>query len=393
MLAFYGWTDILLTNLVNTKINCFADENADLFVLNLDRVSRKFVGEIEKKGVFKNVFWITRPAFHKDIGPLTFPQKVIKLFFGERYYRCYKAQLEQYCGNQSYDILFTGAFWSETLFLFRYFRRNQPNIRIHIVEEGTTNYSSPPGWQYQCMPTTKGREKLMRCIYYPFTWKKARASVSKMHLYSTEITRNDTTIAAEKLPPIDKANPICLDLLLRVESDSDASEYDKRSIYFISGSIIDGYENTFDETYRIIDSILQVAPKEKLLIKAHPAQASGTQSFAAQYEPEVYVDRRSFVFESIICEKDLSNKLFIARNSSVPLLMKTQLGKSNSAIYTYKLYDFYSKKGESTMDVTSKDMLTLYSPEKFCAPNTLEELEVQLKHWLSNGKFISASLQ
>lgn len=214
-----------------------------------------------------------------------------------------------------------------------------------------------------------------------------------MYLYSTEITRNDTTVEVVKLPPVDKANPICFELLLRTGLDSDASEYDKRSVYFICGPIIEGYESTFDETYRIIDLILRVTPKKELIIRPHPAQASGIQSFAAQYEPEVFVDRRRLVFESMVCDKDLSNKLFIARNSSTPLLMKIKFGKSNSAIYTYKLYDFYSKNGEPTMDVTSKDMLTLYSPEKFCVPNTLEELEVQLRYWLSNGKFIPASLQ
>ena len=31
MLAFYGWTDHLLLNLLNTKLNVFPHEDADLF--------------------------------------------------------------------------------------------------------------------------------------------------------------------------------------------------------------------------------------------------------------------------------------------------------------------------------------------------------------------------
>lgn len=389
MLAFYGWTDTLLLNSLNTKISCFADEPADLFVLDLSRVSRELVCEIEKSGAFENVFWITRPAFHKDIGPLTFREKVIKLFSGERYYRCYKKQLSEYCCGKSYSALFTGAFWSETLFLFRFFRKSNPDIKVNIVEEGTTNYSSPAGWQFKCMPTSKLRERMMRCIYFPFTWRRARSRVAGIYLYSTEITRNDTDIKAVKLPVIDKKNAICYSALLSMAKDVDISEYERRSVYFISNPIINGYENSFDETYKVIDAILSIIPKGHLIIKAHPAQQALNEQFAKQYEPEVFVDRRGFAFEAAIADLDLSSKVIIARNSSVPLSIRTRLNKEPCAIYTYKLYDFCQRNGEPNMDITANDMLVLYSSEKFCAPDSFGELEKQLENWVSEVKFIS----
>lgn len=386
MLAFYGWTDTLLLNLVNTKTSYFVDEKADLFILDLPRVSRSLVDGIEKSGIFEHIFWIKRPPFHKDKGPLTFAEKVTKLFSGERYYRCYKEQLDRYCGNESYSILFTGAFWSETLFLYRYFRKKQPDIRIDIVEEGTANYISPPGWQFKCMPTAKFRQTLMRCIYFPITWSRARRAADGIYLYSTEIARNDTDIKAKRLPAIDSDNHSCFKILSGMADCIDIFEYQKRDVYFIAGPIISGYEDSFDRTYEIIDAILENIDGERLAVKAHPSQAQ-IQDFAQHYPNELFVDRRNFAFEAAVAKIELGDKLLIARNSSVLMSIKTRLDKCPCVIYIYRLYDFYSKNGEPTMDGTSRDMLKLYSPQRFCAPNSIDELKRQIKHWMLTGEF------
>ena len=55
MIAFYTWTDTLLMNAMRVKESSFPDEEANLFVLMLDRVSGELLDAIEESGLFSRV--------------------------------------------------------------------------------------------------------------------------------------------------------------------------------------------------------------------------------------------------------------------------------------------------------------------------------------------------
>ena len=373
MLAFYGWTDKLLLNLLNTKINCFPAEQADLFVFDLPRVSRSLVKSIEATGAFQNVFWLQERKIRKRHG-LGIPfEKLEKLLSGQRQYAFYQEQLRKCCGDTHYSMLFTGAFWSNTLFLFRYFRVVNPNVKISIVEEGTANYNSPKGWQFRCMPTRRLREPLMRLFYFPLTWLWARRAVKQIFLYTLDTIRSDEKIPAVPLPPVDKRNPVCQSVLYGAVEGIDAGEYQSRHVYFLSGPIVPGYEDTFQRTYEIIQKICDCVSEEEVLIKVHPDSVD-QPCFTQWDDSRVFVDKRRFLLEGVLSQIDLSEKCLVVRNSSVPMTVAFELLETPCIIFTYRLYESYQIHGERITDQTVRDFQACCPGLHIEVPNTLEDL-------------------
>lgn len=382
MLAFYGWTNRLLLNLLNTKLNVFPNEDADLFVLVLDRVSQRLVEEIKRTGAFKNIFFLYKPPFHKEIGPLSAVEKVVKLLSGERYYHSYRQQLQKQCGTTSYRMLLSGAFWSETLFLFRYFHRCNPRISISMVEEGTTNYSAQEGWQFHCLPVGKPKERLMRLVYFPLTWGRARRSVQKIYLYPMEIRMRqcDRSVPAEEIPMINERNPVCQRILRGIAETPELALYRERPVIYIGDPIIPGYQDTFDETNAHLDVILKAVGPERVVIKEHPSRVGG-EAFASNCEEEAFVDRSGALLDSILANLELENKLLITRNSSVPFSVKAQTGSEPYVIFTHHLYAYYKKYDDTVTDEAAMQLANICAEGKVLIPDTVEELGLALERW------------
>ncbi len=381
MLAFYGWTDHLLLNLLNTKLNVFPHEDADLFVLKLDRVSQKLLKEIEKTGAFRHIFFLYKPPFHKEKGPLSIGEKMTRLFSGERYYHSYQEQLRRQCGTASYRMLLSGAFWSETLFLFRYFRHYNPKIKISMVEEGTTNYSAPDGWQFHCLPTGRRMEKLMRLVYFLLTWSRARKSVEKIYLYPIEILMRqcDLSVPAEEIPEINGDNPICQRILQTVDVPPDLEPYRQHSVFFIGGALAPGYQDRFDETNHFLELMLNILGPADLAIKTHPS--SGGELLAKGLEDRAFVDRSGGSINSILVNLELEKKLLITRNSSVPFSIKAQTGAEPYIIFIHRLYAFYGKHGDPVTDEATQRLAQVCAKGKVFIPDTIEELCSALLCW------------
>lgn len=387
MLVFYGWTDTLLLNLVNTKESFFPKEDADLIVLDLPRVSHKLVRAIEKSGLFRQVIWLERPPFHKEKGPLTTMEKVKKLLSGEKYYRYYCHQLEKNCKNTSYRVLFTGAFWSETLFLYRYFRKKNLNLEISMVEEGTANYNSPPGWQFQCMPTQRFRERLMRLFYFPFTWQRARKHVRRTYLYSLDLRRSEQWLLATKLPEIGPNTPVCEMILKTTIENEDLSAYRDKPVYYFANPLVSGYEDNFAQTNELLHKIVECFPEGWLLFKPHPQTLAEGEDNWEQWIKEMYVEHRQINMDGVMSALELDKKLLISRNSSAPLTARIKFGKEPSILFTYRLYDCYRQKGEHITDEMVEDLKTFYPPEKLAVPDDMEKLQELIRRWVDTGSF------
>ena len=157
MMLFYGWTDLLLLNMAHTKLSFHENEQTDLYVLMLPRVSEQLVSLIEDSGIFNNVYKV-----HGKFAPLT-----------------------------KYDVLFTGAFWADSLVIFKY----MPGATINIVEEGTSHYNK------------KGR-----IYWYSIGWKrhyhrlkffniirKAKKAINKVYVYEPRLCNYKNTVQLPKL--------------------------------------------------------------------------------------------------------------------------------------------------------------------------------------------------
>lgn len=386
MLAFYGWTDRLLFNIMNLKNNVYPDEPADLFILLLERVSLELVERIRETKIFQNIFFLRLPQFHKD-GPRSMKEKIVHLMSGWRYDRCYREQLRQQGVNASYRIFFTGAFWSESLFVFRYLLHINRAIRIIMVEEGTTNYCASDGWQFRCMPTSRLRELLFRLFYFPLTWGLARRAVDGLYLYPDEILirQCDLNLEAWEMPVIDTENPLCFTILQELGEKPALELYRAHRVIYIGGPIVSGYEETFEETSALVQIAAEVFGKEEILFRGHPLHEQ-EESFIDVIKTNSTFDRGALFLDAVLANTDLGSKLLITRNSSVPFSVWAQTGICPYIVFTYRLYSTYLKTGEECLNNALLRMLEIYPRGRLLIPSTDKEFRAALRRWRVSGR-------
>ena len=101
---------------------------------------------------------------------------------------------------------------------------------------------------------------------------------------------------------------------------------------------------------------------------------------ARAFEKTAFVDRSGVLLDSILANLELEKKLLIARNSSVPFSLRSQIGAQPYVIFTYRLYAFYKKCGDEIMDKASEQLMSVYHAGKIFIPNTPDELILTLQH-------------
>lgn len=221
----------------------------------------------------------------------------------------------------------------------------------------------------------------MRLVYFLLTWGRARKSVEKIYLYPIEISMRqcDLGIPAEEIPEMNGDNPICQRILQTMDVPPDLEPYRQRSVFFIGGAIVPGYQDRFDETNRFLELMLNILEPEELVIKTHPGP--GGELLAKGLEDWVFVDRSGGSINSILVNLELEKKLLITRNSSVPFSIKAQTGAEPYIIFIHRLYVFYGKHGDPVTDKAAQRLAQVCTNGKVFIPDTMEELCSALLCW------------
>lgn len=366
-LAFYAWTDSLILNAVKVKLSNFPDYQADLFILELPRISRHLVRCLEKGGIFQNILWIKLPF--DDLPPIR--RKLSKIFLVHWYRTFYFSQLEQI--SKSYGTLFAGALWSETIMLFQYLRQYNPLIEIQIIEEGTANYYGIKAIT-RCDPLSPWRDKIIRRTRYIHVYEKAVRAITGMFLACPEgcLSKN-----RERLYPVlGHDSPAFRQLLSNCTAGLALEEYRSRRVIFFLQP-----EHGLDckKTLRLVQAAALAAGPENIIIRPHPDSGDMIWQLKKVLPPEVYLEMAQFPFEYVLYTMGWQNRILISRGSSCLFYPRYILGQEPTVIFTNRLYDC-GKKNVDAMPLLIEKLGEIYkTSERVLCPETIDEFKKLLK--------------
>jgi len=380
LMAFYAWTDTLILNMCNTKATYFSDKKATLFVLKMPRLSSELIESVKKYHVFDDIFEIELPLFELVKGkPLSLREKLDKLLAGRRLKNYYFGEYRKHVGDRKYTKLFTGAFWANTLFLYRYLSETNQDLNIELVEEGLANYNSSIVWDFKCLPTVKKTELLMRYMYFMRVWKRAKANTIRKYIYHPGFANTAHDMDIVQLPQI--SNGVCREILELSGKNIDMSEYNSRRVFFFAG--LELYEHYISRFMNILTSVQDVASAKDILLKIHPT----FKKLEINTCSDVFVDRRNYFFEAAVCSIDIEEKIFVVLHSTLPLMLKNTTQCEPVIIITYKLYNLAHEFEIEECKAFVTYIRELYiRPDKIYVPENLDELKAILLHHMVDVK-------
>lgn len=384
MVLFYAWTNVVLLNIVNTKETFFDNEDADLLVRCSPTLSPKLISDIESMGIFNNVYYIDMPKISKTRKILGKIPKIRMIGMKKPLRKFYVRYVQENLANKAYSKIITGGLWNDTLYLLQALYSQNPKIQIEFVEEGERSYEGIKGL---CKPIIGGNWKNKLVEYYNvglFLHKCKRNITNVLYLYRPDRYCGDHRLCLKELPKIDKvSNNPCFLLLDKMSDTLDNSillRYEKRPVIYIANYLVPKFESNYDMAYRIIDLLIKVFKQNQIMIKTHTSATEHRFNFAKQYESRIFIDRNAYLFEALYTKMDINNKIFIAKNSTTLLYPKQLFGQEPYLIFTYRLFEYYHEYGDEITDKYVSDLKKIYeNPEKIFIPNTMMELENQLR--------------
>ena len=367
-LAFYGWTDYLLLNLVSTKESHYPTEPADLFVFNLNRVSTELIDAIKESRVFENVYLIQPMHQSKLIG---FANKIKRLFSGNKYYRYYAQQMESFTGSTKYTIFFTGAFWSETLNIARYLFTANPEMEINFVEEGTASYLDTD-YLYRCMPRGGAREKIYRYMHYRDSYRRAKRQFKYVYLYEPKLKASSDNV--KRILPISEL--VTAERILRKVSDSvNIYPYSACKFFFFITPSRAGQKDVHEESLTILESIMDSIKRSDVLVMLHPDIVGAEAESCRHRSKEMHVIASTVLVEAVFSQVDMSEKVLVSTNSTALITPKLLFNKEPHIIMTHRLFKIHKIKDWKRNEAYLRQILMLYDGKKrVFAPCTIEEL-------------------
>ncbi len=366
-LAFYAWTDTLILNAVKVKVTYFLNYQADLFILELPRISRSLVEQLKKQEIFQEVLWI-KPPF--DDMPAC-RRKFSKAFLIHQYRTCYFTQLQQISRN--YGVLFAGALWSETIMLFQYLRQYNPQLVIYIIEEGTANYCGIRAIT-RCDPLNAWRDKVIRKTRYAGIYEKAVEAISGMFLACPEGCLNKE---GESIFPVSGHESLAFRRLISsCTAELMLEEYHSRHVIFF---LQPEYGLDWENTLRLIQAVVLAVGPKNIIIRPHPNSGNVIWQLNKILPSEVYVETVQFPFEYVLYTTGWQDKILISRGSSCLFYPRYICGQEPVVIFTNRLYDDRKKRADA-MPFLIDRLKEIYktSDDIFC-PETIADLKKYLK--------------
>jgi|GEM_PF-7012667 len=367
MLAFFGWTDLLLINHVNVKTSYYPSEKADLYVLKIPRVSMRLVDEIKKSSIFEAVYEIELLDWFDGKTKL---QKVMGLLRREYVFQHYNKQINAACGFKKYQHFFTGAFWAESLHLFRSFFQNNRNLQISLVEEGSVSFCEPKGLT-RCTAQRGYREKIIKYFHY-FPWFVfAEKRIEYLYLYCPEIMTEDIKQNIRRMPQICKSSVVG-GILKNIVSPIELMDYQKADyIFLVPFSANDENGESISLLREIVDG---VGSKSQVMVRLHPNIKHIKVCLYNTVGKTVATETASSNIEGILFMLDIENKVFIAKNSSLLAIPRTMYGKTPWIVMTHNLYKKQQSYGVADTDLFEQLSLLYGDSEKLYAPKNKEEM-------------------
>ena len=384
MVLFYAWTNVLLLNSVNAKVNFFGEEKADLLIRSNSTLSQNLLDTIKKNGFFRKIYFVDMPRINKKRGILGKIPKLRVLGIKKPMQQFYKRYIMENFTDEPYDKLITGGLWNDILYILPFLYQKNPGIEVEFLEEGERSYE---GIKSLCVPVVTDNWKRKLVEYYNVGWDKRKYQKNiknTIYLYRPERYEEDANLKLKKLPEISREqNNICFMLLDHISDKIDYSmllRYIKRPVIYFGNYLVPEQEANYDMAYRIIYMIIRKIGQGKLMIKPHTNVTDHRINFAKKYQGRVYIDRNVYLFESMYTKMELEHKIFIAKHSTVLSYAKQLFDKEPYLFFTYRLFDYYHEHGDDISDRYVMSLKRLYrNPEKIIVPNSMLEFENKLR--------------
>lgn len=386
MIAFYAVSNLAIINAVNTKMMYFEQEKADLYVRFVNGTPINLLGAVMKLGVFEHVYSISFPTINKKQGILGKIPYVRTLFYGRKMQQFVYRYLDVVANDVKYDIMLTLHMDAHAVYFANYFRRSNRKIRIEFFEDGTASYLCTKKYLTSPIQSTLSTirflaKKLSECYYY---WQIRKNITDRLYIYYPQGYDRDKGFVPLPLT-MQSAGLELLQKLAQSIDESLVMRYNRKTIFYLANPKT-AAEPTYDFSYSIIEHIMAVANSSSIAIKTHSnASTENKNEFAAEYEDRIFVDRNVYLFEGLIYAlHDVEHKIIISRASTASMFPKLWLQKEPYIILTLRLYPYYGESGDPGGDEYIDLLRSLYSkPNRILVPNTLADLELMLRHCLT----------
>lgn len=370
--AYYLWTETQLVHAFRIRKYLYPDVSADLFMLDVGRISEQLQNFLENHDIFDNVHYLRIPPYCTSSSPWSKLPLLRQLTHSREYTQYFSRTVGQY---GPYDLFFTPGFWAESLYFLSAIGKDIIP-KIYFLEEGLASYARD---SFRCRIDSYWKERMEKKICFGNIARKARKNVCgiylncpKLYFCSQPIERFG--IPARRDTPLEKELMDCLCHGAPLE------EYQKRDVVFISSGLRGGYEPDHRESDNILRHVIAACGAEKIIYRAHPTEFHEKERLSNLSSLGVFVDSTAYWFESIFPLVSWNKKTIITRNSSSVFTLICTETAFPTLILTYPLYSSYRKNGDPIRSKLRQIYSILYGEhrEKICTVNRCDELQKML---------------
>ena len=367
--AYYIWTDTQLVHAFQIRKYLYPDVSADLFVLDVGRVSEQAQKFLEDHTVFDNLYRLPLPAYCTSSSLWSKLPILRQITHSREYTQYFSRTVGQY---GPYDLFFTAGFWAESLYFLSAISKDKLP-EIYFLEEGLASYAKD---SLRCRVDSYWKERLEKRICFGNIARQAKKNVCGIYLNCPELYFCSQPIERFSIPA-HRDTPLEKELLGCLCRGAPLEEYKKRDVVFISSGLRDDYEPDHRESDDILRHIIAACGAEKIIYRAHPTELHEKERLSDLSGLGIFVDSVPYWFESIFPSVLWNEKTIITRNSSSVFTLICTQNVFPNLILTYPLYRSYRKNGDPIRSTLSRIYSMLYGEhrEKICTVNHYTELQ------------------
>ena len=374
MKLYFAFSNSILFNQTNLQAN-LESEKGDVLVWSTPPIDWNLVHIVEKSGIFEHVWYLERPKIIEG--------KRLKKFASKRLIQeFYNQYLDRILSGQKYDEFVVAGFWNDVLYIVNYLLRKYPQIKISICEEGLLNYYCGDEFQnLYYMVQNNRKQNLKAWLMGGTTFRHVQKKINAVYLLAPDFLKSDVQSPIYTLPSLSNTKE---EFKTFVKDVFDATsidiyqQYAERNFYYIASSWNRNYDPV-DIGPSLLECIQNIVPPNKLVIKTHTNATIHRKNFAKKCDREIFVDRNVYLFEILCNYLDLTDKIFILRNSSIALNLIQFFEKQPIFIFTHRLYSRYHYGMDNCGDVYVEDLKKhVKNPERIFVPNSMSDFETML---------------
>ncbi|WP_129589429.1 hypothetical protein [Neobittarella massiliensis] len=355
MIAFLCATPYQIFNVVNIKLSMYADEPADLYLLNFATDLLSYRESLQSSGLFENIYMID--DFNNPSTNL-----VISLCLKRHY------PTKDLLTQKVYTALFVTCMGFCNTIFYSFLSRNNPDLSLYYYDEGIGIYTTP---------ILNFSTKLN--IFFLLTGFKNYANyINCLYLYLPDARTTNLNYPTQKISPVKSSSLI--DQLRKVFTvPTEKSHYNTAKFIFLDQAFKKQIGLNIDYPL-LLDQLTQNTSPQDWLIKAHPTRLKTDPEYSAVTSKFNIQASNDIPWEILLLNiKNIENKVFISVNSTACVTAKMIYDKEPTVILLYKLIPEYMHRFKSSLkeidQFFSLVRASYREPSKFFIPNNYKELQ------------------